>query len=111
MGELQVRGPWVISQYFKREVTEDYMTRDGWFRTGDVVTIRPEGYIHIRDRTKDLIKSGGEWISTVDLEGRLWPIPRSWKRRSLPSRMRSGWNAPGRGCACAWRRAAGRSGS
>jgi fatty-acyl-CoA synthase len=76
MGELQVRGPWIISQYFKREVTEDYMSRDGWFRTGDVVTIRPEGYIHIRDRTKDLIKSGGEWISTVDLEGAIMAHPK-----------------------------------
>jgi fatty-acyl-CoA synthase len=76
MGELQVRGPWIISQYFKREVSEDYMSRDGWFRTGDVVTIRPEGYIHIRDRTKDLIKSGGEWISTVDLEGAIMAHPK-----------------------------------
>jgi fatty-acyl-CoA synthase len=70
MGEIQVRGPWVASSYFK--VSEgDRWTEDGWFRTGDVATIDPEGYIKITDRTKDLIKSGGEWISSVDLEGAL----------------------------------------
>lgn len=68
MGELQVRGPWIIRQYFKREPTPDYMTEDGWFRTGDVVTMSPDGYMTITDRTKDLVKSGGEWISTVELE-------------------------------------------
>jgi len=69
MGELQVRGPWVIRQYFRRNATPDYMTQDGWFRTGDVVTMTPDGYMTIMDRTKDLVKSGGEWISTVELEG------------------------------------------
>ncbi len=70
MGEIQVRGPWAASSYFK--VSEsDRWTEDGWFRTGDVATIDPEGYIKITDRTKDLIKSGGEWISSVDLEGAL----------------------------------------
>ena len=68
MGELQVRGPWIISQYFKRDVTDDYMTDDGWFRTGDVSTIDPYGIMTITDRTKDLVKSGGEWISSVELE-------------------------------------------
>jgi acyl-CoA synthetase (AMP-forming)/AMP-acid ligase II len=68
MGELQVRGPWIIRQYFKRDATTDYMTKDGWFRTGDVVTMSPDGYMTITDRTKDLVKSGGEWISTVELE-------------------------------------------
>ncbi len=70
MGEIQVRGPWVASSYFK--VSErDRWTEDGWFCTGDVATIDPEGYVKITDRTKDLIKSGGEWISSVDLEGAL----------------------------------------
>ncbi|MDJ0752324.1 MAG: long-chain fatty acid--CoA ligase [Ardenticatenaceae bacterium] len=68
MGELQVRGPWVIRQYFKRDITEEYITDDGWFRTGDVSTVSPDGYMNITDRTKDLVKSGGEWISTVELE-------------------------------------------
>ena len=71
MGELQVRGPWVIKQYFKREPTTEHFTEDGWFRTGDVSTISPDGYMQITDRTKDLIKSGGEWISSVDLENAL----------------------------------------
>ncbi|MEZ4658234.1 MAG: long-chain fatty acid--CoA ligase [Caldilineaceae bacterium] len=75
MGELQVRGPWIIKQYFKREPTEESFTSDGWFRTGDVCTMTPDGYMQITDRTKDLIKSGGEWISSVDLENALIAHP------------------------------------
>ena len=67
MGELQVRGPWVISAYYDDSRSPDSFI-DGWFRTGDVVTMDSEGYIQIVDRTKDLVKSGGEWISTVELE-------------------------------------------
>ncbi|HZC22230.1 MAG TPA: long-chain fatty acid--CoA ligase [Candidatus Binatia bacterium] len=66
-GELQVRGPWVTNSYYQLD-RGDRWTPDGWLRTGDVVTIDPEGYIKITDRVKDLIKSGGEWISSVDLE-------------------------------------------
>ena len=69
-GELHVRGPWVTNAYYRLE-RDDRWTRDGWFRTGDVVTIDPEGYVKITDRVKDLIKSGGEWISSVDLENAL----------------------------------------
>jgi fatty-acyl-CoA synthase len=69
-GELQVRGPWVANSYFHLD-QDDRWTADGWFRTGDVVTIDAEGYIKITDRVKDLIKSGGEWISSVDLENAL----------------------------------------
>jgi fatty-acyl-CoA synthase len=71
MGEFQVRGPWVAASYYKSEEGRDKWTADGWFGTGDVVTIDPEGYVKITDRTKDLIKSGGEWISSVDLENAL----------------------------------------
>lgn len=71
MGELQVRGFWVSKQYFKMDPTPDHFTADGWFRTGDVATISPDGYMRITDRTKDLVKSGGEWISSVDLENSL----------------------------------------
>ncbi|HJN44130.1 MAG TPA: long-chain fatty acid--CoA ligase [Vicinamibacterales bacterium] len=71
MGELQARGPWVIRSYFKRDPTPEHFTADGWFRTGDVATISPDGYMTITDRTKDLVKSGGEWISTVALESAL----------------------------------------
>jgi fatty-acyl-CoA synthase len=67
-GELQVRGPWVVRAYYDNPEAAVQFTEDGWFRTGDVVTIDAEGYIQITDRTKDLIKSGGEWISSVDLE-------------------------------------------
>jgi len=73
-GELQVRGPWVISGYYHDERGADSF-QDGWFRTGDVATIDAEGYIQIVDRTKDLVKSGGEWISTVDLENEIMAHP------------------------------------
>jgi fatty-acyl-CoA synthase len=74
-GELQVRGPWVISGYYNDERGADAF-QDGWFRTGDVATIDEEGYIQIVDRTKDLVKSGGEWISTVDLENAIMAHPK-----------------------------------
>ena len=74
MGELQVRGPWVAASYHNLPAQQSW-TSDGWFRTGDVVTIDAEGYVKITDRTKDLIKSGGEWISSVDLENALMGHP------------------------------------
>jgi fatty-acyl-CoA synthase len=68
MGEMQVRGPWVAASYYNNPESADRFTQDGWFRTGDVAVIDPEGYVQITDRTKDLIKSGGEWISSIDVE-------------------------------------------
>ena len=65
-GDLQVRGPWVTTGYFKGEGGDPL--QDGWFPTGDVATIDPDGYMQITDRSKDVIKSGGEWISSIDLE-------------------------------------------
>ncbi|MEQ8329291.1 MAG: long-chain-fatty-acid--CoA ligase [Longimicrobiales bacterium] len=65
-GELQVRGPWVAAGYFRDDA--EIVTDDGWFPTGDVATIDPAGYMQVTDRTKDLIKSGGEWISSIDVE-------------------------------------------
>jgi len=65
-GNLMVRGPWIASGYFKGEGGE--ILREGWFPTGDVATIDPDGYMQITDRSKDVIKSGGEWISSIDLE-------------------------------------------
>src|SRR3954466_3075648 len=65
-GDLQVRGPWVVKSYFKGEGGDPL--RDGWFPTGDVATIDPDGTMQITDRSKDVIKSGGEWISSIDLE-------------------------------------------
>lgn len=70
MGELCIKGPWIASEYYKDERTQDAF-HDGWLHTGDVVTIDEEGFVKIVDRTKDLIKSGGEWISSVDLENAL----------------------------------------
>jgi len=71
MGELQVRGPWVIRSYYNDPRSPQSFTDDGWLHTGDVVTIDPEGYMQITDRTKDLVKSGGEWISSQALENAL----------------------------------------
>jgi fatty-acyl-CoA synthase len=67
MGDLWVRGPWVVDGYLHGK-GEEAFTEDGWFRTGDVAVASPDGYLVIADRTKDLIKSGGEWISSVDME-------------------------------------------
>ena len=67
-GSLQVRGPWICSDYFGLEGQSDAHTADGWFDTGDVATIDELGYMAITDRTKDVIKSGGEWISSIDVE-------------------------------------------
>ncbi|MEE8586629.1 MAG: AMP-binding protein, partial [Acidobacteriota bacterium] len=75
LGELQVRGPWVASSYYNRDQGPQQWTQDGWFRSGDVVTIDSEGYVKIADRIKDLVKSGGEWISSVDLENSLMGHP------------------------------------
>jgi 3-(methylthio)propionyl---CoA ligase len=65
-GELMVRGPWIMSNYFKGEGGDPLV--DGWFPTGDVSTIDADGYMQITDRSKDVIKSGGEWIGSIDLE-------------------------------------------
>jgi fatty-acyl-CoA synthase len=68
-GEVMVRGPWIISGYFDgEEATHAAVDADGWLHTGDVATIDPDGYMQITDRRKDIIKSGGEWISSIDLE-------------------------------------------
>jgi fatty-acyl-CoA synthase len=75
LGELHVRGPWAAASYFNAPGTEDRWTADGWLRTGDIATIDAEGYVQIADRAKDLIKSGGEWISSVDLENALVAHP------------------------------------
>ena len=75
MGELQVRGPWVAAAYHESAEQGGRWTEDGWFGTGDVATIDAEGFMKITDRTKDLIKSGGEWISSVDLENALMGHP------------------------------------
>jgi len=74
-GELEVRGPWVAAGYYNAPEEQHRWTADGWFRTGDVASVDAEGYVKIVDRSKDLIKSGGEWISSVDLENALMGHP------------------------------------
>ena len=74
-GELEVRGPWVAGSYYNAPEQAHRWTDDGWFKTGDVATIDPEGFMKIVDRAKDMVKSGGEWISSVDLENALMGHP------------------------------------
>jgi fatty-acyl-CoA synthase len=71
VGEIQVRGPFITGSYHQVPIQEDKFTADGWLRTGDVASVDTAGFVRITDRTKDLIKSGGEWISSVDLENAL----------------------------------------
>ncbi len=73
MGKLLIRGPWIVSEYYKADAPERFP--DGWFDTGDIATIDAEGYLAIADRAKDVIKSGGEWISSVDMENIIMAMP------------------------------------
>jgi fatty-acyl-CoA synthase len=75
MGELEVRGPCVAASYYGETRNDEKFTEDGWLKTGDIVTIDEDGYIEIKDRSKDVIKSGGEWISSVALENALMDHP------------------------------------
>ena len=75
-GELQAKGNWIAKTYYNDERAAESFTDDGWLRTGDVATIDADGYVQLRDRTKDLIKSGGEWISSVDIENELMAHPK-----------------------------------
>jgi fatty-acyl-CoA synthase len=74
-GELQVRGPWIVREYYNDPRSPECFM-DGWFRTGDVANIDSEGYVQLVDRTKDMVKSGGEWISSVDLENAIMGHPK-----------------------------------
>ena len=75
-GEMQVAGPWIAREYYNDDRSPDSFTPDGYLRTGDVVTVDEEGYIRIVDRTKDVVKSGGEWISSVELENEIMGHPK-----------------------------------
>ncbi len=75
-GELQAAGPWIAASYYDDPRSPDSFTADGWLRTGDVAVITPEGYVRIVDRTKDVVKSGGEWISSVELENEIMAHPK-----------------------------------
>jgi fatty-acyl-CoA synthase len=75
-GELQVKGPWITSTYYNDPRAPDSFTEDGWLKTGDMATVTEHGYIRLVDRTKDVIKSGGEWISSVDLENEIMGHPK-----------------------------------
>lgn len=75
VGEIQVHGPWITGSYHNLPASQESFTEDGWLRTGDVAAVTPLGFVKITDRTKDLIKSGGEWISSVDLENAIMGHP------------------------------------
>jgi fatty-acyl-CoA synthase len=75
-GELQVRGPWIAKTYYNDDRAAESFTDDGWLKTGDMAVVTPDAYIKLVDRTKDVIKSGGEWISSVDLENAIMGHPK-----------------------------------
>ena len=75
-GEVQVAGPWIASEYYRGEGAGTQFTSDGWLRTGDVAVVDGSGYVKLVDRTKDLVKSGGEWISSVELENEIMAHPK-----------------------------------
>ncbi len=109
-GELCVRGPWVASSYYRDEAASQAWDKDGWFHTGDVASIDPQGYLHIIDRIKDIIKSGGEWISSSTSRTRRcytrpWPRRRRWRG---PIRM---GRTAGIGSTPAWGRNRNRAGN
>ncbi len=93
-GRLQCRGPWIIQRYFKAET--DAADADGWFDTGDVAVLHPDGVMQITDRAKDVIKSGGEWISSIELENAAVGAPGYRKRRRSASITPNGTS--GRSC-------------
>ena len=74
-GELQVSGPWIAREYYNDPRSPESFTADGWLRTGDVATVDEHAYLRIVDRTKDVVKSGGEWISSVELENEIMAHP------------------------------------
>ena len=86
-GELMVRGPWVVREYMKGEASP---LEDGWFPTGDVATIDADGFMQITDRSKDVIKSGGEWIGSIDLENIAMAHPAVANAACIAARTRSG---------------------
>ena len=75
-GELQAAGPWIAASYYDDPRSPESFTADGWLKTGDVAVITPEGFVRIVDRTKDVVKSGGEWISSVELENEIMAHPK-----------------------------------
>jgi fatty-acyl-CoA synthase len=85
MGELEVRGPWIASAYYNRPDAQTSFTDDGWFKTGDIVAIDQYGTLHLQDRAKDVIKSGGEWISSVALENALMGHPAVAEAAVIPA--------------------------
>jgi Acyl-CoA synthetases (AMP-forming)/AMP-acid ligases II len=94
MGEIAIRGNNVMLGYYKDEEETRRSCPDGWFRTGDLGVMFPDGYIQLRDRAKDIIISGGENISSVEIEQALATHPLCWKSRSWPRRMTSGERFP-----------------
>lgn len=94
MGELEVRGPWVVSAYYRDEHSQEKFTPDGWLKTGDIVAIDEDGFVEIKDRSKDVIKSGGEWISSVALENTLMGHPCVLEAAVIAAPHEKWWERP-----------------
>jgi len=90
-GNLVVKGPWIAREYYKSESASP-LTPDGWFPTGDVGSIDADGYLQITDRSKDVIKSGGEWISSIELENIAVGHPAVIEAAVIVSDIRNGMN-------------------
>src|SRR5256885_6051873 len=97
MGELVARGLWTTAAYYNDDRSSSSFTADGWFRTGDVAMIHPNGYIEIADRTKDLIKSGGGWISSVAPENALMAHPKG-QEAAVIAGPHERWSGPPMAC-------------
>ena len=102
LGEIEVQGPWITGAYYGVDDPEKF--HDGWLRTGDVASVTPNGYVMISDRAKDVIKSGGEWVSSVDLENTIMGHPdvargrgdrRARRRAGTSARWRASCARPG----------------
>ena len=93
VGRLKVKGPAVARRYFKGE-GEEAFDRDGWFDTGDVATLDADGFMHITDRSKDVIKSGGEWISTIEIENLAVGHPAVAEAAAIGGHIPNGANVP-----------------
>ena len=102
VGEILIRGPWICSEYYNDPQPEKF--HDGWLITGDVGKIDPEEYLIISDRSKDLVKTGGEWISSVDLENHIVSLNGVLRRALSLNLTPNGMRASSPDCLGSWER-------
>ena len=99
-GEIEVRGPWIAARYFHDDSSDEKFDR-GWLRTGDIAAVNADGFVQITDRAKDVIKSGGEWISSVELENEVMSHPDIVEAAVIAKRMSAGRSARSAASSCA----------